>query len=101
MLTPSTTRSASLAPTERSITTEKGDRSETTTIEKPTLRYIALIETSTDEAIFDLEPADINAETNKTLHTAKDMCTQMVAKGYGGTVKMQDILDMAVKLAEK
>jgi hypothetical protein len=29
------------------------------------------------------------------------MCTQMVEKGYGGTVKLQDILDMAVKMAAK
>jgi hypothetical protein len=29
------------------------------------------------------------------------MCTEMVSKGYGDKVKLQDIMDMAVKLAKK
>jgi hypothetical protein len=99
MLTPSETRATSPALTERPTSLERNQNQQPTPIQ--TLRYIALIETSTYEAIFDLEPADINAETHKTLHTAKDICTQMVAKGYGGAVKLQDILDMAVKMAAK
>lgn len=32
---------------------------------------------------------------------ATGMCTDMVVKGYGGKVKLQDIMDIAVKMAMK
>ncbi|CAN9210321.1 unnamed protein product [Alternaria alternata] len=37
----------------------------------------------------------------KIINSAKEMCTQMVSKGYGGKVKLQDIMDTALNMAKK
>ncbi|KAI4908143.1 hypothetical protein J4E90_008767 [Alternaria incomplexa] len=78
------------------------DTAESDAIKLPTLKYIAIIETDNDnKAIFDLEFADVNQDKHKVLVIAKDMCTEMVSKGYESKVKLQDIMEMAVKMAKK
>ena len=98
MDTPSTTRATSPALTERPANADADD--EPTKL--PTLKYIAIIETDSDnKAIFDLEFADVNQDKHKVLVIAQDMCTEMVSKGYESKVKLQDIMEMAVKMAKK
>ncbi|KAI4698924.1 hypothetical protein J4E81_005536 [Alternaria sp. BMP 2799] len=98
MGTPSTTRATSPVLTERA----DNDTAESDAIKLPTLKYIAIIETDNDnKAIFDLEFADVNQDKHKVLVIAKDMCTEMVSKGYESKVKLQDIMEMAVKMAKK
>lgn len=65
------------------------------------LNYIAVIKTATDKAIFNLDISDIDVNTRRVISRAQDMCTEMVSKGYEGKVKLQDIMDMAVKMAKK
>ncbi|CAN9210013.1 hypothetical protein AA0117_g2661 [Alternaria alternata] len=67
----------------------------------PTLKYVAIIEAHTDKAFFKFSPSDINEKKRKIINSAKDMCTQMVSKGYGGKVKRQDIMDTALNMAKK
>ena len=98
ILTPSTTRTTSPALTERA----DNDTAESDAIKLPTIKYITIIETDNDnKAIFDLEFADVNQDKHKVLVIAKDMCTEMVSKGYESKVKLQDIMEMAVKMAKK
>ncbi|KAI4916315.1 uncharacterized protein J4E92_009232 [Alternaria infectoria] len=78
------------------------DTAESNAIKLPTLKYIAIIETDNDnKAIFDLEYPEVNQDKHKVLVIAKDMCTEMVSKGYESKVKLQDIMEMAVKMAKK
>jgi hypothetical protein len=99
MNTPSTSRSISLALTEHpdKITS---DITEQQAVLPPTLKYIAIIETNTDKAFFNFDPSDINEKKREILNSAKEMCIQMVSKGYGGKVKLQDIMDIAVDMAK-
>ncbi|KAG9193371.1 hypothetical protein G6011_03406 [Alternaria panax] len=94
-----TTRTTSPALTERQDVTAD-ESTEQQAILPPTLKYIAIIETHTDKAFFNLDISDINEKKRKVINSAKEMCTEMVFKGYGGKVKLQDIMDMAVKMAE-
>ncbi|KAI4610003.1 hypothetical protein J4E83_008568 [Alternaria metachromatica] len=99
--TPSTTRPNSPALTERPVDTTNGESSELGTPLAPMLNYIAVIKTATDEAIFSLDISDVNEKKRRVMSSAQDMCTEMVSKGYEGKVKLQDIMDMAVKMAKK
>ena len=67
----------------------------------PTLKYVAIIEAHTDKAFFKFSLSGINEKKRKSINSAKDMCTQMVSKGYGGKVKRQDIMDTALNMAKK
>lgn len=101
MQTPSTTRPTSPALTERPGDTTNGESPELRTPLAPMLNYIAVIKTATDEAIFNLDVSDVNVNKRRVMSSAQDMCTEMVSKGYEGKVKLQDIMDMAVKMAKK
>ena len=100
MNTPSTSRSISLALTEHPDNTTS-DITEQQAVLPPTLKYIAIIETNTDKAFLNFDPSDINEKKREILNSAKEMCTQMVSKGYGGKVKRQDIMDTALNMAKK
>ncbi|KAL1799221.1 hypothetical protein ACET3X_003258 [Alternaria dauci] len=67
----------------------------------PTLKYVAVIETDTDKAIYALEPSHVNEKDRKLMDSAQAMCNAMISKGYGGKVKLQDMMDIAVKMAKK
>ena len=64
------------------------------------LKYIAVIETATDKAIFNLDISDVNEKKHRLMRTTQGMCTDMVSNGYEGKVKLQDIMDMVVEIAE-
>jgi hypothetical protein len=101
MHTPLTTRPTSPALTERPEDTNSGDSNARKPPLPPVLEYIAVIRTGTDKAIFHLDISDVNEKKRRVMNSAKDMCTEMVSKGYEGKVKLQDIMDMAVKMAKK
>ncbi|KAF1936605.1 hypothetical protein EJ02DRAFT_515706 [Clathrospora elynae] len=107
-LTPSTTRATSPPLTERPISTNSDDDDEENnhtdssnkSFELATLKYIAILETSTDKAIFDLNPLiDISAGVRNVLDSAKGMCDQLICTGYGENVNLQDILDVAAGMS--
>ncbi|CAI9628572.1 hypothetical protein GT037_002016 [Alternaria burnsii] len=99
MNTPSTSRSISPDLTEHSDNITS-NMTEQQAVLPPTLKYIAIIETNTNKAFFNFDPSDINEKKREILNSAKDMCTQMVSKGYGGKVKLQDIMDIVVDMAK-
>jgi hypothetical protein len=101
MLTPSATRATSPALTERPINPERDDQAKhsgASSVEFPTLKYMAVLETSTDKAIFEIEPKYVNDTIRNKMAVGSKVCTQMIGKGYGEKVKMQDIFDVAVQL---
>jgi hypothetical protein len=67
VFTPSGTRTNFVALTKQFTIAENERQDETKSLKRATLKYIAVIETNTDKALFDLEPADITAETHKLL----------------------------------
>jgi hypothetical protein len=98
MHTPSTTRPTSPALTERPNGTENGNDCDKRPTKPPTLKYIAIIETDTDKAFYNFDSSDINQKKHVVLVRAKEMHTEMMAKGYEGNIKLQDIMDIAVKM---
>jgi hypothetical protein len=96
--TPSTTRPTSPALTERPNGTANGNDCDKRPTKPPTLKYIAIIETDTDKAFYNFDSSDINQKKHVVLVRAKEMHTEMMAKGYEGNIKLQDIMDIAVKM---
>ncbi|CAA9962839.1 hypothetical protein PTMSG1_06207 [Pyrenophora teres f. maculata] len=99
-----TTRTASPAPTERPFEYNndyKDHQRKDEPPKLPKLKYVAIIETETDKAVYNIEPRRINGEVRKRLESAKEMCDEMVMLGYGGKVKLQDVMDVGMKMARK
>ncbi|RMZ68295.1 hypothetical protein GMOD_00004517 [Pyrenophora seminiperda CCB06] len=103
--TPPITRTASPALTERQInykrTTAEGDQRKNEPPKQPTLQYVCIIETEEDQAIYKISPGKVDKGVRKKLAVAKDMCDEMVRMGYGGKVKLQDVMDMGIRMANK
>ncbi|RAR02081.1 hypothetical protein DDE83_008701 [Stemphylium lycopersici] len=102
VLTPSITRSTSPAITERSLEPGQDETRRdcsTMSTELPTLEFMAIIETSTDKAMFRMGGSDIHDTARARAYTGLNMCEHMIRKGYGGKVKLQDIIDMALRTA--
>ena len=96
--TPTTTCAASPALTERQINDyQRNDKP----LKPPTLKYIAVIETSMEKALYDLKPNHINGELRKKLQRVKELCEEMVKKGYEDKFKLQDIMDVGMNMANK
>jgi hypothetical protein len=98
MLTPSATRSTSPALTVRLFNTEHDDHETAKPLEHPTLKYIAIIETSTEKAIFDIDPAHVDQGTHKLLLDGQKWCDRVVEKGYGRELRMQNTLDVVIRI---
>jgi hypothetical protein len=101
MHTPSTTRDTFPALTEHPANTANDNCRDKQPTKLPTLKYVAIIETDTDQAFFNLNSSDINEKKRKVLENAKEMCTEMASEVYGGKVKLQDIMDMVFKMAKE
>jgi outer membrane protein OmpA-like peptidoglycan-associated protein len=101
MHTPLTTRASSPALTEHPGNTANDDSREEQPTKLPTLEYTAIIRTDTDEILFDLGSSDINQKTRKVLDNMKEMCTGIRLQDYGGKAKLQNIMDMASKMAKE
>ncbi|CAE7185243.1 hypothetical protein PTNB85_07068 [Pyrenophora teres f. teres] len=99
-----TTRAASPAPTERPFQYNndyKDHQRKDEPPKLPKLKYVAIIETETDKAVYNIEPRRINGEVRKKLESAKEMCDEMIMLGYEGKVKLQDFMDVGMKMARK
>ncbi|KAE8829692.1 hypothetical protein HRS9122_09507 [Pyrenophora teres f. teres] len=99
-----TTRTASPAPTERPFEYNndyKDHQRKDEPPKLPKLKYVAIIETETDKAVYNIEPRRINGEVRKKLESAKEMCDEMVMLGYESKVKLQDVMDVGMKMAKK
>ncbi|KAI4678422.1 uncharacterized protein J4E84_008677 [Alternaria hordeiaustralica] len=101
MDTPSTTRAPSPALTERQDNPTADRATESKPIEPPTLKYIAVIETANDKAVFNLDTNKVDEKQHKILVNAKEMCDEMVSMSYGGKTKLQDVMDLTVQMATK
>ena len=101
MDTPSTSRATSPALTERQGDFTANRTTESKPAEPPTLKYIAVIETATEKAIFNLDIKKRDEKQHKILVNAKDMCHEMASKGYDGKTKLQEVMDMTVQMATK
>ena len=101
MDTPSTTRATSPALTERQGDFTANRTTESKVAEPPTLKYIAVIETATEKAIFNLDTNKVDEKQHKILVNAKDMCNEMASMSYGGKTKLQDVMDLTVQMATK
>jgi len=101
MDTPSTTRANSPVPIERQGHPDSNRTIKSKPAEPPTLKYIAVIETATEKAIFNIDINKVDEKQHKILVNAKDMCNEMASKGYDGKMKLQDVMDMTVQMATK